>query len=104
MAVVALAVASIGLGIHAQERSKPPKINLNTATVEELKTLPKIGEVTARNIIAHRRIVGPFRSIEELMAVPRIGRKIFARIRDRVTVVGVGSVQAEGESPPGGPS
>ena len=80
-----------------QENAAPKKINLNTATVEELKTLPSIGPVTARSIVEHRRVVGRFRSIEELMAVPGIGRITFAGIRDQVTI---GKDQsAAGDSP-----
>ena len=81
----------VAVGVNGQENVEPKKIDrdkidLNQATVEELKVLQGIGPVAARSIVAHRRVVGSFRSIEELMAVPGIGRKTFAKIRDRVTI------------------
>ncbi len=53
-------------------------INLNRAGVAELTTLPGIGEVRARAIIAYREESGPFKSPEDLIAVPGIGPVILA--------------------------
>lgn len=61
-------------------------INLNTATLEQLKTLPKIGDVAARKIIAYREQHGGFRSVDELLQVSGIGAKTLEGFRDRVTV------------------
>ena len=63
-------------------------ININTATVAELKTLPGIGDVIAQRIVDYRTAHGRFSSIEELMNVSVIGEKRFAAIRDLVTVGG----------------
>lgn len=63
-------------------------ININTATVAELKTLPGIGDVIAQRIVDYRTAHGRFSSIEELMNVSGIGEKRFAAIRDLVTVGG----------------
>ena len=49
-----------------------PPVDLNTATAEELDTLPGIGESLARRIIAYREANGPFGSIEEIMEVSGI--------------------------------
>ena len=63
-----------------------PPVDLNTATAEELDTLPGIGESLAGRIIAYREANGPFGSIEEIMEVSGIGEAKFAELEDRVTV------------------
>ncbi|AAM24182.1 MAG: DNA uptake protein [Caldanaerobacter subterraneus] len=62
------------------------KVNINTATKEELQTLPGIGPVTAERIIEFRETKGPFKKIEDIMNVPRIGPKMFEQIKDKITV------------------
>lgn len=61
-------------------------ININTATQEELESLPSIGEVRAQAIITYREEHGGFRTIDELKEVSGIGDKIFADIAPHVTV------------------
>ncbi len=72
-------------GVHRQV------INVNTASVSELESLPGIGEVRARAIIAERKQQGGFRSLDQLAAVKGIGSKLLERIRSQVTL-GEGSV------------
>ena len=72
-----------------------PPVNLNTADVEELDTLPGIGESLAGRIIAWREANGPFTSIEQIMEVSGIGEATFAELRDRVTVDGEGETANE---------
>lgn len=60
-------------------------VNVNTATAEELQTLPGIGPALARRILEHRAAEGPFRSAEELAKVPGIGPATATRLRGRVT-------------------
>jgi competence protein ComEA len=62
------------------------RININTATLAELDTLPGIGPVTAQSIIAYREAHGPFNTIEDIMDVPGIGPATFERIKDLITV------------------
>ena len=62
-------------------------IDLNTATAEQLDTLPGIGEVTANQIIAYRT-EHPFRSVDDLRQVPGIGDRRFDLLKDLVTVAG----------------
>lgn len=62
------------------------KINLNTATKEELKSLYRIGDVLAQRILDYRETNGKFSSVEELLNVSGIGEKILEAIRDRVEV------------------
>lgn len=61
-----------------QRRAADRRINLNTAHVEELLSLPEIGPVLAQAIINGR----PFLSVDELLRVPRIGPKRLAALRD----------------------
>ena len=77
-------VASAMLGISAMQPDEP--ININTATVEELTELPRIGEVTATRIVKWREENGLFSSTEELMNVQGIGERLYERIRPHVTV------------------
>jgi competence protein ComEA len=61
-------------------------IDLNTATVEQLDTLPGVGPATAAKIIADRTENGPFRTAEDLMRVTGIGAKRYESLKDLVTV------------------
>ncbi len=61
-------------------------VNINTASPAELDKLPGIGEATAGDIIAWRESNGPFKSIQDIMKVPRIKESRFASIKDFITV------------------
>ncbi len=61
------------------------KININSATKEELMTLPGIGETRAESIIAYREENGPFQAIEDVMLVSGIKESAFTKIKDRIT-------------------
>lgn len=61
-------------------------VNLNTATAEELQSLPGVGPVTAESIVAWRTENGRFASVDDLLEVSGIGEKTLADLRDRVTV------------------
>ncbi len=63
-------------------------ININTATMEELDSLPGIGPSTAQKIIAHREEQGMFTSIEGIMDVSGIGEAKFGQIEALITVEG----------------
>jgi competence protein ComEA len=67
-------------------KSSAEKINLNTATLEELQKLPRIGAKVAQRIIDYRKQNGNFKKIEEIMKVRGIGEKTFARMKDLLTV------------------
>ena len=61
-------------------------IDLNTATKEQLATLPGIGESRAESILEYRKKVGAFTAIEEIMNISGIGEAMFAKIKDRIMV------------------
>lgn len=62
------------------------KIDLNAATQADLETLPRIGPALAQRILDWREQNGRFRAVEDLLAVPGIGDKLLAGIRDRARV------------------
>lgn len=84
--VFLLAVACAVAG--AQARKKPPAhpIDLNTATVEQLQELPGIGPGTAKAIVRFRGKSGPFRRVEDLLAVRGITKQRLGKLRPYVTV------------------
>ena len=86
-------VLCIGLSIApitalAQQGGAPAneKVNLNTATIEQLQTLPGVGPAIAKNILDYRTKVGKFAKIEDILNVKGIGEKKFQRMKDRLTV------------------
>lgn len=62
------------------------RVNLNTASKEQLMTLPGIGEARADAILRRREESGPFTSCEDVMQVGGIKKSIYEKIRDRITV------------------
>jgi competence protein ComEA len=61
-------------------------VNLNTASAEELDTLPEVGPVTAQGILDYRTEHGGFGSVDELLDIDGIGEKTLAKIAPHVTV------------------
>ena len=80
---VLAAVAVLGASICAAEADK---ININTASAEELAKLEKVGEKIAARIIEYREKNGPFATIEDIMKVKGIGEKTFELNKDRIVV------------------
>jgi len=62
------------------------RVNINTADVAALETLPGVGPAIASRIVAWREENGPFRSVDELGAVSGIGEKTLDGMRDQATV------------------
>lgn len=83
--VAAMLVLSVTPLLEASTETKT-KVNINTAGVEELQTLPRIGEKVAQRIIEFRKKNGPFKRVEDLLKVKGIGEKTFMRFKDRITI------------------
>ena len=76
--------AAIPAGATSKEATKEGKVNINTATVEELKTLKGVGEKKAEAIIEYRKKNGSFKTKEDLMKVRGIGKKLFESFEERI--------------------
>ena len=74
----------IPAGETRKEAAKEGKVNINTATVEELKTLKGVGEKKAEAIIEYRKKNGSFKTKEDLMKVRGIGKKLFDSFQERI--------------------
>ena len=74
----------IPAGATSKEEAKEGKVNINTATVEELKTLKGVGENKAEAIIEYRKKNGSFQTKEDLMKVRGIGKKLFESFQERI--------------------
>jgi len=75
-------------GASPQAISTPSRgrININTATANELETLPGIGKGLAERIVDHREKYGPFRRSEHLVIVRGISDRRFRALRDSISV------------------
>jgi competence protein ComEA len=74
------------LQVPTISQAQPQRININTASANELETLPGIGKSLAQRIIEHREKYGPFRRPEHLIILRGISDKRFRALRDLVTV------------------
>ena len=69
-----------------KEVVKNGKININTATIDELKTLTGIGDAKAKAIIEYRNKNGLFSNIEDIKKVNGISESVYAKIKENITV------------------
>ena len=74
------------------------KVDLNTATGEELESLPGVGPRTAELIIEYREQHDGFEKIEELMNVRGIGERTFLRLRSLITVTPIKARESNASS------
>lgn len=69
---------------ESQETSR--RININTASEEQLLTLPGIGQSRARSIVAYREEHGGFKQVEEIQQIEGIKEKVYAKLKDYITI------------------
>ncbi len=81
-----LAFSSVSVLVQKSGAAPTEKINLNSASSEQLQSLPGIGPATAKSILEYRAKVGKFNKIEDLINVKGIGEKKFQKIKDRLIV------------------
>lgn len=75
-----------GAGNTDKVDEKKETVNINTATKEELMTLPGVGESTAIKIIDYRKSNGKFQKIEDIKNVPGIGDSKFQNMKEKLSV------------------
>src|SRR5256886_3487522 len=78
-------------------KKKPPvkPVNINTATSEELQQVPGIGPATAQKILQMRKSYGPFKSVDDLLAIRGLGEKRLDKMRKYLTVGKMNPPKAE---------
>ena len=88
-AICLLLVLIAGLIARAEPKKRPPAqpLDLNSATAEELQELPGVGPGMAKAIVDFRQKSGPFRRVEELLAIRGITKQRLEKIRPYVKIV-----------------
>jgi competence ComEA-like helix-hairpin-helix protein len=86
LAAVLAFVMSAGFALAAAKPAPTGKVNINSANVEQLSTLPGVGEKLAARIVEYRQKSGGFKSLQELMNVKGVGEKNFQRIEAHLTL------------------
>jgi competence protein ComEA len=76
-------------GTSSSPATASAPINLNTASVAQLETLPGIGKSTAERILEYRQKNGSFKKVEDLMNVRGVGEKSFLKLKPLITVAPV---------------
>jgi len=83
---IVMVIGSLSALAQKPDPASTDKINLNSASAEQLESLPGIGPVTAKRIVDYRAKIGKFKQIEEIINIEGIGEKKFERIKDRLTI------------------
>lgn len=70
---------------HSDDGAMAAKVDVNTATAEELQAVKGIGPKKAEEIVKHRTANGPFKSVDDLANVKGIGEATVEKIKDQIT-------------------
>jgi comEA protein len=85
---------------NAQKKSPPANsVDLNSASVAELQQVPGIGPATAKSIVKFREKSGPFKRVEDLLAIRGISKRALERMRPYLTVVPARSAKSPTPAP-----
>jgi comEA protein len=96
--ILALAATLAGQAI-AGTPADSAKVNINTATVQELQLLPRIGPAVAARVVEFRTTNGPFKAVEDLMRVRGIGEKALELLKPYIAVNGATTLTKKVRTP-----
>lgn len=93
-----LLVVSLLAPLAAAAAASPGVVNVNTATIQQLQLLPRVGPSVAQRILDYRKENGKFDSVEDLMLVRGIGEATFAGLKPYVSLSGETTLTAKVKS------
>jgi competence protein ComEA len=82
--VLALGLSS-GMALAAAKEGPAGKVNINSASAQQLSELPGVGDKLAARIVEYRQKSGGFKTVQELMNVKGVGEKNFAKLQPHLT-------------------
>jgi competence ComEA-like helix-hairpin-helix protein len=88
-----------GTGAFAKKKPPAQPVNINAATAEELQLVPGIGPSTAEKILQMRKSYGPFKSVDDLLAIRGLGPKRLEKMRKYLVA---GKPNSKGAAPAAG--
>lgn len=86
--IITLVLIAVAAGAIAADVDSKGVVNVNTASADELQYLPQVGPALAGRILEFRETNGPFKGVEELIAVRGIGETSLEKLKPFVTVDG----------------
>ena len=86
LALALCALVSVAPALAAPAKELAGKVNLNSATAEQLAAVPGVGPKLAARIVEHRQKSGGFKSVEDVLSVKGIGEKSFAKMQGYFTL------------------